>query len=56
MYSERHTPTEEAVMPQPRIVRLDETEIVKFGPDAYYQPILGDDEGTTPNPHRHPDV
>jgi quercetin dioxygenase-like cupin family protein len=35
-------------MPQPRIVRLDETEIVKFGPDAYYQPILGDDEGTTP--------
>ena len=35
-------------MPQPRIVRLDETDIVKFGPDAYYQPILGDDEGTTP--------
>jgi quercetin dioxygenase-like cupin family protein len=35
-------------MPEPRIVRLDETEIVKFGPDAYYQPILGDDEGGTP--------
>jgi quercetin dioxygenase-like cupin family protein len=35
-------------MPEPRVVRLDETEIVKFGPDASYQPILGDDEGTTP--------
>jgi quercetin dioxygenase-like cupin family protein len=39
---------EEAVMAEPRIVRLDETEIVKFGPDATYQPILGDDEGSTP--------
>jgi mannose-6-phosphate isomerase-like protein (cupin superfamily) len=35
-------------MPEPRVVRLDETEIVKFGPDAYYQPILGDDAGSTP--------
>jgi quercetin dioxygenase-like cupin family protein len=35
-------------MAEPRIVRLDETEIVKFGPDAFYQPILGDDDGTTP--------
>jgi quercetin dioxygenase-like cupin family protein len=35
-------------MAEPRIVRLDETEIVKFGPDAVYQPILGDDDGTTP--------
>jgi mannose-6-phosphate isomerase-like protein (cupin superfamily) len=35
-------------MVEPRIVRLDETEIVKFGPDAHYQPILGDDEGSTP--------
>jgi quercetin dioxygenase-like cupin family protein len=35
-------------MPEPRVVRLDETEIVKFGPDASYQPILGDEEGTTP--------
>src|SRR5262245_20945191 len=34
--------------PEPRIVRLRDSEIVKFGPDAIYQPILGDDEGTTP--------
>jgi quercetin dioxygenase-like cupin family protein len=30
------------------VIRLDETQIVKFGPEAYYQPIIGDDEGTTP--------
>jgi quercetin dioxygenase-like cupin family protein len=30
------------------VVRLRDTEIVKFGPDAYYQPIIGDAEGTTP--------
>ena len=30
------------------VVRLDETVTVKFGPDAIYQPIIGDDEGTTP--------
>lgn len=35
-------------MREPTVVRLDETEIVKFGPDAHYQPILGDDAGTTP--------
>jgi mannose-6-phosphate isomerase-like protein (cupin superfamily) len=35
-------------MADAKVVRLDETEIVKFGPDAYYQPIIGDDEGTTP--------
>ena len=35
-------------MAEPKIVRLDETEVVKFGPDAFYQPILGDDEGSTP--------
>jgi quercetin dioxygenase-like cupin family protein len=35
-------------MREPKIVRLDATEIVKFGPDAYYQPILGDDAGTSP--------
>jgi len=35
-------------MTEPRVVRLDETEVVKFGPDAMYQPIIGDDEGTTP--------
>lgn len=31
-----------------KIVRLDETEVVKFGPDAFYQPIIGDEEGSTP--------
>ena len=31
-----------------KVVRLDETSTVKFGPDAIYQPIIGDDEGTTP--------
>ena len=35
-------------MPELIVKRLDETEIVKFGPDAIYQPIIGDDEGTTP--------
>jgi quercetin dioxygenase-like cupin family protein len=39
---------EEAIMAEPTVVRLDQTEIVKFGPDAHYQPILGDDEGSTP--------
>jgi len=36
------------MMTEVTVVRLEETEIVKFGPDAFYQPILGDDEGTTP--------
>jgi len=35
-------------MDELKVVRLDETEMVKFGPDAVYQLILGDDEGTTP--------
>jgi len=35
-------------MDQLKVVRLDETSTVKFGPDAIYQPIIGDDEGTTP--------
>jgi len=30
------------------VVRLDETEVVKFGPNAIYQPIIGDDDGSTP--------
>ncbi len=30
------------------VVRIDETGIVKFGPDAIYQPIIGDDAGSTP--------
>ena len=35
-------------MPEPIVVRLDDTEKVAFGRDAYYQPIIGDDAGTTP--------
>jgi mannose-6-phosphate isomerase-like protein (cupin superfamily) len=35
-------------MREPQVVRLADSQIVKFGPDAYYQPILGDDAGSTP--------
>jgi quercetin dioxygenase-like cupin family protein len=35
-------------MGDPRVVRLDETEQVSFGPLSHYQPIIGDDAGTTP--------
>src|SRR5712671_3835237 len=35
-------------MSDPRVVRLDETERVSFGPLSHYQPIIGDDQGTTP--------
>jgi quercetin dioxygenase-like cupin family protein len=35
-------------MSDPRVVRLEETELVSFGPLSHYQPIIGDDEGTTP--------
>ncbi len=35
-------------MSDAKVIRLDEVERVKFGPDAYYQPIVGDAEGTTP--------
>jgi quercetin dioxygenase-like cupin family protein len=35
-------------MADAKVVRLDETERVSFGPDSFYQPIIGDDEGTTP--------
>ena len=31
-----------------KVIRLADTEIVKFGLDAVYQLILGDDAGTTP--------
>jgi quercetin dioxygenase-like cupin family protein len=31
-----------------KVVRLDEVEVVKFGPNAVYQLIIGDDAGTTP--------
>src|ERR1700687_544745 len=35
-------------MSDPKVVRLDETERVSFGPLSHYQPIIGDDQGTTP--------
>jgi len=35
-------------MTEVTVVKLEETEIVKFGPDAFYQPILGDEAGSTP--------
>ena len=31
-----------------QVVKLEDTEIVSFGPLAHYQLIIGDDEGTTP--------
>jgi len=31
-----------------KVIRLADTDVVKFGRDAVYQLILGDDEGTTP--------
>jgi quercetin dioxygenase-like cupin family protein len=31
-----------------KVVRLDEVKTVPFGPNAFYQPIVGDDEGSTP--------
>ena len=30
------------------VVRLEDTDVVKFGPNASYQPIIGDDKGSTP--------
>jgi len=35
-------------MDKPTVVRLHETERVNFGPLSQYQPIIGDDAGTTP--------
>lgn len=35
-------------MEELKVVRLDETERVSFGPLSEYQPIIGDDAGTTP--------
>jgi quercetin dioxygenase-like cupin family protein len=35
-------------MDQAKIVKLQDTPIVSFGPLAHYQPIIGDEEGTTP--------
>ena len=30
------------------VKRLDETDFVKFAPNSIYQPIIGDDAGSTP--------
>ena len=38
----------EARMKDLIVVRLDETDVVKFGANAIYQPIIGDDRGSTP--------
>ena len=35
-------------MKEIKVVRLEETERVSFGPLSHYQPIVGDDEGSTP--------
>lgn len=35
-------------MTEMRVVRLEETRAVSFGPDSVYQLIIGDDAGTTP--------
>jgi mannose-6-phosphate isomerase-like protein (cupin superfamily) len=35
-------------MTDPKVVRLADTEMVSFGPLSNYQPIIGDDAGTTP--------
>jgi mannose-6-phosphate isomerase-like protein (cupin superfamily) len=48
MEPSRRGAAEDRAMDELKVVRLDETEVVKFGPDAIYQLILGDDEGTTP--------
>jgi quercetin dioxygenase-like cupin family protein len=31
-----------------KVIRLDDTERVSFGPLSHYQPIVGDDAGSTP--------
>ncbi len=38
----------EARMSDAQVVRLDQIATVPFGPNAFYQPIVGDDEGSTP--------
>jgi len=35
-------------MSDPQVVRLDQIERVSFGPLSHYQPIIGDDAGSTP--------
>jgi quercetin dioxygenase-like cupin family protein len=35
-------------MNEAKVIKLEETEIVSFGPLAHYQPIIGDEQGSTP--------
>ena len=35
-------------MREPQVVRLEDTERVSFGPLSHYQPIIGDEQGSTP--------
>ncbi|HEY3189720.1 MAG TPA: cupin domain-containing protein [Solirubrobacteraceae bacterium] len=35
-------------MPEATVVRLAETKSVSFGPDSFYQLLVGDDAGNTP--------
>jgi mannose-6-phosphate isomerase-like protein (cupin superfamily) len=35
-------------MPEAMVVRLAETKSVSFGPDSFYQLLVGDDAGNTP--------
>jgi mannose-6-phosphate isomerase-like protein (cupin superfamily) len=35
-------------MPEATVIRLAETKAVPFGPDSYYQLLVGDDAGNTP--------
>src|SRR6266542_3299073 len=44
----RDSQEEGDAMSDAKVVRLEDTEVVPFGPLAHYQPIIGDDDGTTP--------
>jgi quercetin dioxygenase-like cupin family protein len=35
-------------MNEAKVIKLEDIEVVSFGPLAHYQPIIGDDQGTTP--------
>jgi len=35
-------------MKEIKVIRLEDTERVSFGPLSHYQPIIGDDAGSTP--------
>src|SRR5947207_1294363 len=37
-----------AAMPEATVIRLSETKTVPFGPDSFYQLLVGDEAGNTP--------